>query len=54
LRQLRKAQLAWKDGQPKLTAAYVLQQTGCALTTIGCLIPILVALIAFVVMLFSM
>jgi predicted amidophosphoribosyltransferase len=49
-----KAQLAWKEGQPKLTAAYVLQQTGCALTSIGCLLPILVALIAFIVMLFSM
>jgi ribosomal protein L37AE/L43A len=49
-----KAQLAWKDGRPKLTAAYVMQQTGCALTSLGCLIPILLVLIAFIVMLFSM
>jgi len=49
-----KAQLTWKDGRPKLTAAYVLQQTGCALTSLGCLIPVLIVFIAFIVMLFSM
>jgi hypothetical protein len=49
-----KAQLAWKEGRPKLSTAYALQQTGCALTSIGCLLPILFALIAFIVMLFSM
>jgi hypothetical protein len=49
-----KAQLAWKDGRPKLAAAYVLQQTGCALTSLGCLIPFLIVIIAFIVMLFSM
>jgi hypothetical protein len=46
-----KAQLAWKGGKPKFTTAYAMQQTGCALTSIGCLLPILIAIIAFFVIL---
>lgn len=48
-----KAQLAWKEDRSKLSTAYALQQTGCALTSIGCLLPILIALIALIVILFS-
>ena len=47
-----KAQLTWKNGKPKFTTAYAMQQTGCALTSIGCLLPILIAIIAFIVILF--
>ena len=47
-----KAKLAWKDGKPKYTTAYAMQQTCCALTYIGCLLHILIAIIAFIVILF--
>lgn len=49
-----KAQLVWKDGQPRLTTSYAIQQTGCALTSIGCLLPILIAIILFIVMIVAM
>ena len=49
-----KAQLVWKDGKPKLSAGYAMQQTGCALTSIGCLLPILIVIIAFIALLIAL
>ncbi|MBA7537244.1 hypothetical protein ES705_29511 [subsurface metagenome] len=37
-----KAEIVWKDGKPKLSAAYAMQKVGCALTQLGCLIPLLI------------
>lgn len=37
-----KAEIVWKDGKPKLSGAYVMQKVGCALTSLGCLIPLLI------------
>jgi len=48
-----RAQIAWKGGRPGLSAGYVMQQTGCAITSIGCMLPLLIIIIAFVIMLFS-
>jgi uncharacterized membrane protein YvbJ len=46
-----KAQIVWKNGKPRLSTAYVMQKTGCALTSLGCLIPLLIglAIVAYVV-----
>lgn len=49
-----RAQIAWKDGRPGLSAGYVMQQTGCALTSIGCMLPLLIIIIAFIVMLLAL
>jgi hypothetical protein len=49
-----KAQIVWYEGKPQLTKAYAMQQVGCALSKIGCLLPILIGLIALVVILFSL
>ena len=37
-----KAEIVWKDGKPKLSGAYAMQKVGCALTQLGCLIPLLI------------
>ena len=37
-----KAEIVWKDGKPNLSAAYAMQKVGCALTQLGCLIPLLI------------
>jgi uncharacterized membrane protein YvbJ len=37
-----KAEIVWKDRKPKLSGAYVMQKAGCALTQLGCLIPLLI------------
>jgi len=37
-----KAEIVWKDRKPKLSGAYVMQKAGCALTQLGCLIPLMI------------
>jgi len=40
-----RAQLAWKDGKPRFSTGYAMQQTGCAISSIGCLLPLLLLII---------
>ncbi len=47
-----KAQLVWKNGEPRLSAGYAIQQAGCALTSLGCLIPILIILLLMIYVVF--
>jgi len=37
-----KAEIVWKDGKPRLSIPYAMQKVGCALTQLGCLIPLLI------------
>ncbi len=48
-----RAHISWKDGEPRLSPGFVIQQTGCALTSLGCLIPLLVFLVLFIYLLFA-
>ena len=43
-----KAQVVWKNGVPRLSTAYTMRKTGCALTSLGCLIPILIIIVIII------
>ena len=44
-----RAQLAWKDGRPRFSSGYAMQQTGCAISSFGCLLPLLLIIILMMV-----
>ena len=48
-----RAQLSWKDGRPRLSTGYVMQQAGCAVSSLGCLLPLLFIIVMVVVGLIS-
>jgi predicted nucleic acid-binding Zn ribbon protein len=43
-----KSQIVWNNGKPRLSTGEILKQTGCALTSLGCLLPILLFLVIII------
>lgn len=44
-----RAQLTWKDGKPRLASGFAMQQTGCAISSFGCLLPLLLIIIFVII-----
>ena len=43
--------ITWKDGEPRPGPGFVFRQTGCVLTSLGCMFPLLIFVLFFVYLL---